>query len=50
MNEQLTSADLEPTLPKSEFVAKLENRWSQGLFVCVGLDSDTENCLNQLDP
>ncbi len=26
--------------PKSEFVAKLENRWSQGSFVCVGLDSD----------
>src|SRR3972149_10613545 len=27
-------------LPKSEFVAKLENRWQQGNFVCVGLDSD----------
>ncbi|HUV42636.1 MAG TPA: orotidine-5'-phosphate decarboxylase [Patescibacteria group bacterium] len=26
--------------PKSEFVAKLENRWQQGNFVCVGLDSD----------
>jgi len=26
--------------PKSEFVAKLENRWSQGNFVCVGLDTD----------
>jgi len=26
-------------LPKSDFVAKLENRWQQGNFVCVGLDS-----------
>lgn len=28
--------------PKSEFVAKLEARWSQGHFVCVGLDSEFE--------
>lgn len=28
------------TLPESEFVAKLENRWQLGNFVCVGLDSD----------
>lgn len=26
--------------PKSEFVAKLEARWSKGNFVCVGLDSE----------
>ena len=26
--------------PKSEFVAKLERRWQQGNFVCVGLDSE----------
>lgn len=26
--------------PTSEFVAKLENRWLQDNFVCVGLDSD----------
>src|SRR3989338_494284 len=25
---------------KSEFVSKLEARWQQGTFVCVGLDSD----------
>lgn len=30
----------ETETPKSEFVAKLEARWSQGHFVCVGLDSD----------
>ncbi|OGM22501.1 orotidine 5'-phosphate decarboxylase [Candidatus Woesebacteria bacterium RIFCSPHIGHO2_01_FULL_38_9b] len=28
------------TAPVSEFVAKLENRWSQGHFLCVGLDPD----------
>lgn len=27
-------------LPQSEFVVGLENRWQQGNFVCVGLDSD----------
>ena len=30
----------EQEIPKSEFVAKLEARWSEGKFVCVGLDSD----------
>lgn len=25
---------------QSEFTSRLENRWQQGLFVCVGLDSD----------
>jgi len=28
--------------PKSEFVAMLEKRWSQGHFLCVGLDSDRD--------
>lgn len=39
--------------PKSEFVAKLEARWSKGNFVCVGLDSDytklPEHLKNPLD-
>lgn len=30
----------EVNLPQSEFYQKLENRWGQGLFVCVGLDSE----------
>ena len=30
----------EVTPQKSEFLAKLEARWAQGNFVCVGLDSD----------
>lgn len=34
--------DNEPTPPKSEFVAKLEAQWSQGNFLCVGLDSEYE--------
>src|SRR3989344_8893157 len=37
-HEQPPRPDQEP--PKSEFVAKLERRWSRGNFVCVGLDSD----------
>src|SRR3989344_2079604 len=28
--------------PQSEFLAMLEKRWSQGNFLCVGLDSDPE--------
>lgn len=38
--------------PKSEFVAMLEDRWSQGHFLCVGLDSDPEKIpggLSQLE-
>ena len=30
----------EQVAPKSEFYQKLEGRWQQGNFVCVGLDSD----------
>lgn len=32
--------ETDPQPPKSEFVAKLEARWEQGLSVCVGLDPD----------
>lgn len=32
--------------PKSEFVAKLEARWNQGLSVCVGLDTDVDRLPN----
>lgn len=39
MKESILPPETSPT-PKSEFVAKLEKRWSQGNFVCVGLDSD----------
>ena len=34
--------------PKSEFLAMLEKRWSQGLFLCVGLDSDLSKIPNGL--
>lgn len=37
-HEQLPQRDVEPT--KSDFLAKLEQRWSRGNFVCVGLDSE----------
>lgn len=43
--EQPPRTDQEP--PKSEFVAKLERRWSRGNFVCVGLDSDYSQLPNQ---
>lgn len=34
-----SSLKLKP-LPQSEFVARLENLWQRGNFVCLGLDSD----------
>lgn len=42
--EQIRSSEQEPA--KCKFVAMLESRWSQGKFVCVGLDTDPSRITN----
>jgi orotidine-5'-phosphate decarboxylase len=43
MSEQTPKSPDIKLSPQSEFTLKLEQRWQQGHFVCVGLDSDVRN-------